>query len=72
MIKKVTTATFQDGGYKGVYDWSGGIPLTIGEIVTVVKDSQHFAYRLIDKKTTLEDFGEDQKVKTEYYLSLAE
>lgn len=63
-------ATFKDGNYKGVYDWSGGIPLTVGELVTVVQKQEKYVYRLTDKKTTLEDSGEHQNVKTEYYLEL--
>jgi len=70
MIKKATTAIFQDGNYKGTYDWSGGIPLTIGEVITVIYNSKHLAYKLIDKKTILEDFGKDQNVKIEYYFEL--
>lgn len=72
MIKKTTTATFKNGDYQGVYDWSGGIPLTVGETVTVMRNSQKHIYKLTNKETTLEDFGEDQDVKTEYYLELAE
>ncbi len=70
MIKKTTIATFKNGAYKGVYDWSGGIPLSVGEIVAVVRNSQKFLYKLIDKQTTLEDLGDDQNVTTEYYLEL--
>ena len=71
MIKKTTTATFTDGNYKGVYDWSGGIPLTVGEIITVIHNAQKLVYKLTNKETTLEDFGEDQNVKTEYFLELS-
>ena len=68
MIKKTIIATFKNGNYQGVYDWSGGIPLTAGEEVTVLHNSEELVYRLTNKKTTLEDTGEDQAVKTEYYL----
>jgi hypothetical protein len=71
MIRKTTSAAFKDGDYKGVYDWSGGIPLAVGETVTVIRNSHKYVYKLAGKETTLEDFGEDQSVKTEYYLELA-
>jgi hypothetical protein len=70
MIKKTTIATFKDGDYKGVYDWSGGIPLAVDEIITVVYNSRKLTYKLTEKETTLEDFGEDQSVKTEYSFEL--
>jgi hypothetical protein len=72
MIKKTTTATFQDGDYKGVYDWSGGIPLAVGEIITIARNSKSLIYKCIDKKIMLEDLGENQNVRIEYYLAAAE
>jgi len=72
MIKKTTTATFKDGAYKGIYDWSGGIPLTAGEVITVLHNSQKLVYKLTGKKTTLEDSGQDQNVRTEYFLELTQ
>lgn len=71
MIKKTTTATFKDGNYKGVYDWSGGIPLSVGEKVKVLHNGIELTYKLTAKETTLEDHGEDQSVKTEYFLELS-
>lgn len=68
MIKKTTIATFRDGGYKGVYDWSGGIPLAVGETVTIIQNNQTLVYRVEDKQTRIEDGGEDQVVTIEYYL----
>lgn len=70
MIKKSTTATFKGGEYQGIYDWQGGIPLTVGETITVIHNSKRLTYLLFDKKTILEDLGEDQNVRTEYFLSV--
>lgn len=71
MIKKTTIATFRDGDYFGEYDWSGGIPLSLGEIITVIHNKREILYKLADKKTKLEDLGEDQKVTIEYFLEQA-
>jgi len=71
MIKKATIATFNDGDYAGEYDWTGGIPLTVGEEIIIVLDNhQKLAYILSDKKTTLTDNGQDQEVVTEYSFNL--
>lgn len=70
MIKKTTVATFKDGDYAGEYDWSGGIPLSVNETISVKRKNLELIYTLIDKKTTLEDLGDDQIVKTEYFLEL--
>lgn len=70
MIKKTTVATFKDGDYAGEYDWSGGIPLSVNETISVKRKDLELIYTLIDKKTTLEDLGDDQIVKTEYFLEL--
>lgn len=71
MIKKTTQAIFQDGDYRGEYDWQGGIPMSEGETVTVTtQDKKVSEYRLVYKQTTLEDKGEDQVVVTRYIFSL--
>lgn len=70
MISKTTVATFTDGGYKGIYDWSGGIPLALGETMTVIKDNEKLVYVVVRKNTTLEGLGTDQSVITEYNLDL--
>ncbi len=72
MIKKTTIATFKDGDYAGEYDWSGGIPLSVSETVYVKRKGQELIYKLVDKKTTLEDLGDDQIVRTEYFLEQTE
>lgn len=72
MIKKKTIATFKNGGYEGVYDWSGGIPLAAGKVITVLHNSQKLVYRLTRKETTLEDSGENQNVTTQYFLELTD
>lgn len=71
MIKKVTLATFNNGDYAGVYDWTGGIPLTVGEEITIVlKSHKILTYILNGKQTTLTDDGQDQKVVTKYSFDI--
>ncbi len=72
MIKKTTTATFDDGDYAGEYDWQGGIPLSVGEIITVVHgQSGELVYELVTKFTSLHDTDGVQLVKTNYRFKLA-
>lgn len=71
MIKKTTRATFTNGGYKGEYDWKGGIPLGIGEKITIMRGAETLVYQVTDKKTTLNEDGDTQQVTTEYFLELA-
>jgi hypothetical protein len=73
MIKKTTTATFKDGQYAGEYDWQGGIPLSVGETITVtVAGTEKLDYTLVAKKTTLDDSGQDQTVTISYTFELAQ
>src|SRR3990167_8920973 len=53
MIKKTTLATFKDGTYKGEYDWTGGIPLSQGELITIVVGQSELQYKLVSKTTRL-------------------
>jgi len=66
MIKKATIATFNDGDYAGDYDWTGGIPLSVGEVITIVTNGHELIYVLVTKQTTLIDDGKDQEVVTTY------
>lgn len=70
MIKKTTLATFNDGEYAGQYDWSGGIPLSVGEEITVKVAGSMLVYVVTDKKTVLSDDGTDQDVSTNYFFSI--
>ncbi len=71
MIKKVTIATFNDGDYAGDYDWTGGIPLTVNEEITIVLDgNKKLVYVLNDKQTTLTDNGKDQEVTIKYFFNV--
>jgi hypothetical protein len=70
MIKKTTIATFRNGEYKGEYDWTGGIPLSNDELITVAVNGNEYVYRLTQKETRLDDNGEDQDVQTKYYFEL--
>jgi len=66
MIKKTTTATFKDGNYAGEYDWQGGIPLSVGEIIKVTVNGEEMTYKLTEKTTSLDVTGQDQFVITNY------
>lgn len=73
MIKKTTIATFEDGNYTGEYDWKGGIPLSVGETITItVNNSDKLVYELITKETSLVDDGQDQEVTISYGFKLSE
>jgi hypothetical protein len=50
MIKKTTIATFKNGDYAGQYDWRGGIPLTVGETISITQpNAARLEYKLVDK-----------------------
>lgn len=49
MIKKTTIATFNNGAYAGQYDWQGGIPLSMGEVIEVNLDGKKLSYELLNK-----------------------
>lgn len=70
MIKKTTKATFVDGGYKGSYDWEGGIPLSEGETLTVITTAdEQIVYSMTNKTVTLIDKGKDQSVHIDYVMA---
>lgn len=71
MIKKTTTATFKDGDYAGEYDWQGGIPLAVGEVIDVTLRDKQLRYRLVDKATHLTVKDDEQLVTTHYWFELA-
>jgi|RhiMetStandDraft_4_1073278.scaffolds.fasta_scaffold647368_2 hypothetical protein len=71
MIKKITIATFNDGGYAGQYDWQGGIPLSIGETINITLNGAKLVYKLINKTTDLEIKDSEQLVTTRYWFETA-
>lgn len=70
MIKKTTIATFKDGDYAGEYDWQGGIPLSIGEVMDVSLNDVQLRYKLVDKTTKLTVKNDEQLVVTHYWFEL--
>lgn len=72
MIKKTTSAIFLNGCYKGTYDWEGGIPLSVGDIINVeTETNQIVAYSLTGKTISLRDTGDTQHVHIEYSFDIA-
>ena len=72
MIKKTTIATFNDGDYAGEYDWQGGIPLSVGERISVTLNGRHLNYKLVDKTTNLTVSDDEQLVVTHYWFEVAD
>ncbi len=70
MIRKNTLAIFYGGDYAGEYDWEGGVPLTVGENITVTLNDKSTDYNLKDKQTTLTDSGVNQEVLIKYYFEV--
>lgn len=70
MIKKTTIASFKDGDYKGRYDWQGGIPLTVGEIIEVELKKRKLTYTLTNKTTKLIVDNGEQLVTVNYQFEL--
>lgn len=69
MIKKTTIAVFRNGDYAGEYDWTGGIPLSVNEEITVlIGTDKKMKYKLVDKHTTLVDNADDQEVIINYFF----
>jgi hypothetical protein len=68
MILKKTQVIFLDGEYKGEYDWKGGIPLSVNELMTVqLKNPPRDLQYVLEKKTVdLIDQGENQLVQVVY------
>ena len=53
MIIKATQSVFVDGPYQGTYDWDGGIPLTIDEVIQVTISGVIYGYKVTNKKVNL-------------------
>ena len=70
MIKKTTQAVFEDGDYKGAYDWKGGIPLSEGEVISIHLSEKDLSYVLEKKTIDFFENGEDQDVKIVYHFKL--
>ncbi len=70
MIKKTTRAIFVDGDFKGEYDWQGGIPLSLGEQMTVKINGKTLKYRLTKKDVSCDVLDADQTVEIVYTFRL--
>ncbi|MFH1396365.1 MAG: hypothetical protein ABIG93_03120 [archaeon] len=70
MIKKNTKAIFNEGAFKGSYDWKGGIPLSKNEIMTVNLNKKSFKYKLTKKEIICNVNGDDQIVNVTYIFDL--
>lgn len=70
MIKKNTKVVFRNGDFQGEYDWKGGIPLSVGEEMSVEVNGKNLVYKLSEKKVTCKSDGEDQVVDVFYALDL--
>ncbi len=68
MILKKTQVIFLDGDYKGKHDWKGGIPLVVGEVMTVqLENPKRTIFYVLEEKTVdLIDQGENQLVQVVY------
>jgi hypothetical protein len=69
MIQKETKLIFADfNGQETTEDWGGGIPLSEGEFVQLVRVGREVKYEVIKKTVRCEIVGEDQKVSIVYLL----
>ncbi len=72
-IKKFTVAIFEDGMYQGSYEWKGGVPISVGEFMTVEVSGVGEVYEMYNSefKMTAEIYNEmDQRVDVIYYFRL--
>jgi hypothetical protein len=49
MIKKVTKVIFEGEGIEGVEELTGGMPLSVGEIVTIHKNGSDNRFEVVKK-----------------------
>jgi hypothetical protein len=66
MIKKTTKAIFKENGEERVEDLVGGIPLSIGETMTIKNGNDSKEWKVVDKKIVYANDGEDQLVEVTY------
>ena len=70
MIKKNTKLIFIGGDYAGEYNWKGGIPLSVDEMMTVKINGKVLEYKLVGKVVSCDVEGEDQIVDVVYTFNL--
>jgi len=70
MIKKSTKAIFKEENNERIEDLIGGIPLSVGEIMTTKEDGVSKRWKVIDKKVDYINQGEDQLVEVIYTFEL--
>ena len=68
MIKKNTIVIFQDGTDEKSENLIGGMPLSVGETVSLHKENETIIYEVIDKKIDCFLKDEDQEVNIIYTL----
>jgi hypothetical protein len=67
MIKKNTKAIFRSKDGEVEEELVGGIPLCVGEIMTIINPEQgKIDWKVVDKKVEYIDKGEDQFVEVVY------
>ncbi|MCR4327313.1 MAG: hypothetical protein NUV46_01910 [Nanoarchaeota archaeon] len=67
MIKKNTKAIFIDSGKEREEDLIGGIPLCVGENMTIIgSNSKKINWKVVDKKVEYINGGENQTVNITY------
>jgi len=49
MIKKITKVIFEGEGIDGVEELTGGMPLSVGEIVTIHKNGNDYIFEVVKK-----------------------
>ena len=64
-IKKNTTFIFEDDPKKSG-DFIGGLPLSVGEEITITENKETITYLITDKKITANLDGEDEMVDDIY------
>jgi len=66
MIKKTTIAVFKEEGVERKEELTGGIPLSVGEEMSVTNNNKTITWRVVDKKVEYINKGEDQLVQVTY------
>jgi hypothetical protein len=64
-IKKNTKFIFEDNPEKSG-DFIGGLPLSVGEEITIIEHGETITYFITDKKITANLDGEDEMVDVTY------
>jgi len=66
MIKKTTIAVFKEEGVERKEELTGGIPLSVGEEMSVTNNNKTITWRVVDKKVEYINKGENQLVQVTY------